>query len=70
MELESGNDKEKMKANAEVAVADKNKITKETIMEPVLENNKEKARTNIQVADKNIATKEQIVTDVGVKVKF
>ncbi|KYN32422.1 hypothetical protein ALC56_13279 [Trachymyrmex septentrionalis] len=64
-----GNDKEKVKANAEAAVADENKITKETIMEPVLENNKEKVKTNIQVAvaDKNIATKEQVVTDAGTK---
>ncbi|EGI61844.1 PREDICTED: uncharacterized protein LOC105149516 [Acromyrmex echinatior] len=69
MELVSGNDKEKVKANAEAAIADKNKITKEIIMEPVLESNKEKAKTNVQVAvvDKNIATKEQVVTDAGTK---
>ncbi|XP_018313833.1 uncharacterized protein [Mycetomoellerius zeteki] len=65
MEPESRNDKEKVKANAEAAVADKNKITKETIMEPVLKNNKEKANIQVAVADKNIATKEQVVTDTG-----
>lgn len=70
MEPESRNDKEKVKANAEAAVADKNKITKETIMEPVLKNNKEKANIQVAVADKNIATKEQVVTDTGTEVKF